>query len=167
MCRTWQHVMIIIYTANEHAQFCGVAKSIHWSIPSIFFFQGIKPCVVSHYTSQSVSLMVHSHLSGLMVKPFLHSQCKMVANSLMWWFQSLEKAPTSLYIWPHNIIWIHVIWILTMWTHVINSIQKLWMHSAGNWSYRREILPMWQELTLPLTHGVFIIVKSYFVMTIS
>jgi hypothetical protein len=39
---------------------------------------------VSHYPSQSVSLTAHSHLSGLMVKPFLCSQHKMVANSLMW-----------------------------------------------------------------------------------
>ncbi len=41
---------------------------------------------VSHYSSQSVSLM-----ALWMGKPFLHSQHKMVANSLTWWFQSLEN----------------------------------------------------------------------------
>ncbi len=110
-----------MYTANEHAQLCGAARSIHWSMASIFFFQSIKPCVVSHYPSQSVSLTAHSHLSGLMVKTFLHGQCEMVANSLTWWFQSLEKAPTSLYIWLHNIIWIHIIWILIMWIHFMGN----------------------------------------------
>ncbi len=29
MRATWWHVMIIIYTANEHAQFCGIARLIH------------------------------------------------------------------------------------------------------------------------------------------
>ncbi len=63
--------------------------------------------------------MAHSHLSGLMVKPFLCSQRKMVANSSTWWFQALEKTPTSLYIQIHNIIWIHIIWVLTMRIHII------------------------------------------------
>jgi hypothetical protein len=54
-------------------------------------FLKYKHCGVSHYPSQSVSLTAHSHLSGLMVNPFLHSQHKMVANSLTWWFQSVEK----------------------------------------------------------------------------
>ncbi len=62
----------------------------------------------------------------------------MVANSLTWWFQSLEKEPTSLYIWIHNIIWIHFLWILIIWIHVIgvhiyhmNSylwIRLVWVH---------------------------------------
>ncbi len=108
--------------SHEHAQLCGIARSIHWSMASIFFFQSIKPCVVqSHYPSQSVSLTAHSHLSGLMVTTCLHGQCEMVANSLTLWFQSLEKAPTSLYIWLHNIIWIHIIWILVMWIHVMGN----------------------------------------------
>ncbi len=84
MCVTWQHVMIIIYTANEHAQFCGIARLIHWSMTLIFFFQGIKPLGVSQSPIWSFSLMAHSHLSGLMVKQFLQSQRKMVANSLTW-----------------------------------------------------------------------------------
>ncbi len=102
---------------------------------SIFFFQGIKPCGVSQSPSQSVSLTAHSHLSGLVVEPFLHSQHKMVANSLMWWFQSLEKAPTSLYTWHHNIIWIHVIWILIMWIHTMGIYIYHMNSSSIFWQY--------------------------------
>ncbi len=135
MCATWQHVMIIIYTANEHAQFCGIVRSINWSMASILFFQGIKPCVVSHYPSQSVSLTAHSHLSGSMVKPFLHSQREVAANSLTWWFQPLEKAPTSSCIWSHNITWFHIIWIFIMWIHVIR-IHIYHMNSSSIfWQY--------------------------------
>ncbi len=96
-----------------------VAMSIHVEYGIDVLFPRNKPCGVSQHSSQPVSLMAHSHLSGLMVKSFLHSQCKMVANSLRWWFQPVEKALTSLYIWIHNIIWIHIIWIFIMWIHVI------------------------------------------------
>jgi hypothetical protein len=84
MCTNWQHVTIKIYTAKKLAQFCGVARLIHWSMALIFFFQGMKPLGVSQSPSQSFSLMAHSLLSGLMAKPFLRSQRKMVANSLTW-----------------------------------------------------------------------------------
>jgi hypothetical protein len=84
MCTTRQHVTIIICAANEHAQFCGVARSIHVEYGIDVLFSRYKPCGVSQYPSQSVSLTVHSHLSGLMVKQFLRSQRKMVANSLTW-----------------------------------------------------------------------------------
>ncbi len=117
MCATWQHVTIIIDTANEHAQFCGIVRSIHVEYGIDLLFLRYTPCGVSHYPSQSISLTAYSRLSGLVVKPFLRSQHKMVANSLTWWFQSVEKAPASSYIWLHNIIWIHVIWIFIMWTH--------------------------------------------------
>ncbi len=104
--------------------------------------------VLSHYPSQSVSLTVHSHLSGLMINPFLHSQHKMVANSLMCWFQSVEKAPTSLFIWLHKIIWILVIWFLIMWIHVMgihiyhmNSSSIFWQYiSIITWAMSREHL---------------------------
>ncbi len=43
----------------------------------------------------------------------------MVANSLTWWFQSLEKAQTSLYVGIHNIIWIYIILIHIMWIHAL------------------------------------------------
>ncbi len=119
--------MIIIYVANEHAQFCGIVWSIHVEYGINVLFLRYKPHCVSHYPSQSVFLTAHSHLSGLMVKAFLHSQHKMVATSLTWWFQSVEKAPKSLYIWLHNIIWIYTIWILTMWIHVI-WIFIMWIH---------------------------------------
>ncbi len=52
-------------------------------------------------------------------KSFLHSQHNMVANSLRWWFQSLEKAQTSLYVWIHNIIWIYIKLIHIMWIHAL------------------------------------------------
>jgi len=127
-----------MYDSNLHSQWtctvlwhCKVNPCGVWHQCSLFL--KYKHCGVSHYPSQSVSLTAHSHLSGLMVKPFLHSQHKMVANSLTWWFQSMEKAPTSLHIWSHNIIWIHVIWILIMWIHVIgihiyhmNSSSIIW-----------------------------------------
>jgi hypothetical protein len=58
----------------------------------------------------------------------------MVANSLTWWFQSVEKAPTSLYIWLQNIIWIHIIWIFIMWTHAI-GILIMWIHVIGIYIY--------------------------------
>jgi hypothetical protein len=74
---------MIVYAANEHAQVYGIARSIHVEYGVDLLFLSYKPHDVSHYASQSVSLMAHSHLSGLMVKPFLHSQHKMVANSLL------------------------------------------------------------------------------------
>ncbi len=52
-------------------------------------------------------------------KPFLRSQHNMVDNILTWWFQSLEKAQTSLYVWIHNIIWIYVVLIHIMWIHAL------------------------------------------------
>ncbi len=110
---------ILFYLANEHAQFCGIARLIHVEYGINVLFLRYKPHGVSQSPSQSVSLTAHSHLSGLMVKPCLRSQHKIVANSLTWWFQSLEKAPSSLYLWLHNIIWIHVICNLIMRTHVI------------------------------------------------
>ncbi len=119
MCANWQHNTIITCAANEHAQFCGVARSIRVEYGIDVLFPRYKPGGVSQYPSQSVSLVAQSHLSGLMVKPFLGSQCKMVANSLTWWLQSVKKEPTSLYIWIHNILWIQVIWTLIMWIHVI------------------------------------------------
>ena len=69
-----------------------------------------------------------------MGKPFLHSQHKMVADSLTWWFQSVEKAPTSLYIWMHNIIWIYIILIHIMWIHAI-EIHIYHMNSCHMNSY--------------------------------
>jgi hypothetical protein len=59
MCVTWHHVTIIINAANKHAQFCGVARLIHWSMALIFFFQVIKPLGVSQSPSQSFSLTAH------------------------------------------------------------------------------------------------------------
>ncbi len=75
---------IVIYVANEHAQFCGITRSIHVEYGIDVFFLRCKPCGVSQSPSQSFPLTAHSHLSGLMVKPFLRSQRKMVANSLTW-----------------------------------------------------------------------------------
>ncbi len=65
-------------------------------------------------------------------KPFLRSQHNMVANSLMWWFQSLEKAQTSLYVWIHNIIWIyikiiHILWIHALGIHVYHMNSYIWI----------------------------------------
>ncbi len=84
MCATWRHVIIIICAANEHAQFCGITRLIHVEYSIDVLFPRYKLHGVSQYSSRSVSLMAHSHLSGLMVKQFLHSQRKMVANSLTW-----------------------------------------------------------------------------------
>jgi hypothetical protein len=84
MCASWRHVTIIIWAANEHAQFCGIARSIHVEYGIDVLFPRYKPCGVSQYPSQLSSLTTHSHLSGVMVKPFLRSQRKMVANSLTW-----------------------------------------------------------------------------------
>ncbi len=75
---------IVIYVANEHAQFCGIERLIHVEYGIDVLFLKYKLCGVSHYPSQLVSLTAHSHLSGLIVKPFLRSQHKMEANSLMW-----------------------------------------------------------------------------------
>ncbi len=83
MCATWQHVTIIICAAYEHAQFYGIARLIHVEYGIDVLFPRYKAHGVSQYPSQSVSLTAHSHLSGLMVKPCLRSQRKMVANSLM------------------------------------------------------------------------------------
>ncbi len=175
MCTNRQHIMII-YTANEHAQFCDIARLIHWSMASIIFFQGIKPRGVGQSPSQLVSLTAHSHLSGLMVKPFLRSQRKMVANSLMWWFQSLEKAPTSLYVWLHNIIWIHVIWILIMWIHVIgihiyhrNSSSIFWQYiSIIAWAMSGEHLsPIESHKYLYLPNGVMMVQESWLLLSSS
>ncbi len=136
----------------------------------MFLFPRYKPCGESQYPSQSVSLTAHSQLSGLMVKPFLRSQCKMVANSLTWWFQSVEKAPTSSYIWSHNIIWIHIIWILIMWIHVIgihiyhmNSSSIIWQYIfIIAWVMSGEQLSPIRSLKyLYLPNGVMMVQESW------
>ncbi len=154
----------------------GLQGQFMWSMALIFFFKGIKPCVINHHWSQSVSLTAHSHLTGLTAKPFLHSQCKMVANSLTWWFQSLEKAPTSLYIWLHNIIGIHVIWILIMWIHVIgvhiyhmNSSSFFWQYiSIIAWAMSGEHLSPIRSLKyLYLPNDVMMIQESWLLLSSS
>ncbi len=59
---------IIIYVANEHTRFCGIASSIHVEYGIGLAFLRYKPHGVSNHPSQSVSLTAHSHLSGLMVR---------------------------------------------------------------------------------------------------
>ncbi len=148
-------------------------------------FSKYEPCGVSQYPSQSVSLTAHSQLSGLMVKPFLCSQHKMVANSLTLWFQSVEKAPTSLYIWIHNIIWIHVIWILIMWIYIIGIhiyhmtlyiwICFVWIHIFSDniffiiaWAMSGEHLsPIGSLKYLYLPNGVMMVEWSWLLLSCS
>ncbi len=157
---------------NTHSSVALQGQSM-WSMASIFFFQGIKPCVVSHYPSQSVSLTAHSHLSGLMVKPFLLSRCKMVANSLTWWFQSVEKAQTFLYVWLHNIIWIHIIWILITFIGIriycMISSSIIWQYiSIIAWAMSREHLsPIGSLKYLCLPNGVMMVWESWLLLSSS
>ncbi len=56
----------------------------------------------------------------------------MVANSLTWWFQSLEIAQTSLYVWIYNIIWIyikliHIMWIHALGIHIYHMNSYIWI----------------------------------------
>jgi hypothetical protein len=52
ICATWQHVTIIIFPANEHAQFCGIARAIQVEYGIDILFPMYKPCGVSQYSSQ-------------------------------------------------------------------------------------------------------------------
>ncbi len=38
---TWPHVTIVTYAANEHAQFCGVARTIHMEYGIDLHFLGL------------------------------------------------------------------------------------------------------------------------------
>ncbi len=169
-----------MYNNNLHRQWtCTssvIARSIHVEYGIDFLFPMYKPCGLSQYPSQSVSLMAHSHLIVWIVKPFLQSQCKMVANSLMWWFQSMEKAPTSSYIWSHNIIQIYIIWILIKWIHVI-GIHIYYMNSSSifqqyisiiAWAMSGEHLSPIKSLKyLYLPNGVMMVQESWLLLSSS
>ncbi len=175
MCTTWQHVTIMIYTANKHAQFCRIARLIHWSMALIFFFQDIN--LVLKPLSKPVSFSDGPFtLEWVNGKAIFDSQCKMVANSLMWWFQSLEKAPTSLYVWLHNILWIHLIWIFIMWIHVIrihvchmNSSSIFWQYIfIITWAMSGEHLsPIRSFKYLYLPNGVMMVQEFWLLLSSS
>ena len=90
-------------------------------------------------------------VNGQMVSHFLRSQHSIVANSLTWWFQSLEKAQTSLYVWIHNIIWIyiiliHVMWIHALGIHIYHMISYIWIRFK-----QIPIFSDWHELLIKRT----------------
>ncbi len=76
-CSQWTCTVLWHCKGNS----CGVWHQCH-------LFLKYEHCGVSHYLSQSFFLLFCEWAND---KPFLRSQHSMVANSLTWWFQSLEK----------------------------------------------------------------------------